>query len=118
MTFGEPFGCLADGGYHPWVAAIFKNVKAGSFFRSVGYYPLLSKFLQYFIPSGLKQRRKQHHAMTVAKVRARQEYKTDRADFMSGFLEPNADVSDAEMIATAKTLIVAGSETTATLLSG
>jgi cytochrome P450 len=79
---------------------------------------MLSTILQYFIPSVLKQRRKQHHAMTVAKVRARQEYKTERADFMSGFLEPNADVSDAEMIATAKTLIVAGSETTATLLSG
>lgn len=37
---------------------------------------------------------------------------------MTGFLQPNADVADAEMIATAKTLIVAGSETTATLLSG
>lgn len=56
--------------------------------------------------------------MTVAKVRARQAYKSDRADFMSGFLEPNADIADAEMIATAKTLVVAGSETTATLLSG
>ena len=118
LTFGEPFGCLADGGYHPWVAAIFKNAKAGSFFRSAGYYPLLSKHLQYFIPSTLKERRKQHHAMTVAKVRARQSYKSERVDFMSGFLEPNADVADAETIATAKTLIVAGSETTATLLSG
>ena len=84
LTFGEPFGCLADGGYHPWVAAIFKNVKAGSFFRSVGYYPPLAKGLQYFIPSAIKKGRKQHHAMTVAKVRARQEYKSERVDFMSG----------------------------------
>lgn len=118
LTFGEPFGCLADGGYHPWVAAIVESVKLGSFLRSVAYYPLLSKFSRHLVPPTLKQRRKDHHAMTKAKVRARQEYKTERADFMSGFMEPNADVSDAEILATAQTVIVAGSETTATLLSG
>lgn len=56
--------------------------------------------------------------MTVAKVRARQERKTERADFLAGFLGPNADASDEELIATARLLIIAGSETTATLLSG
>ena len=56
--------------------------------------------------------------MTVAKVRARQARKSERADFLGGFLEPGADASDEEMIATARLLIIAGSETTATLLSG
>ena len=118
LTFGEPFGCLADGGYHEWVAAIFKNVKASSFFRAAGYYSPLSKVLQYFIPSGLRVRRKRHHALTIAKVRGRQERKVEHADFLTGFLQPGADASDDEMIATARLLIIAGSETTATLLSG
>ena len=55
--------------------------------------------------------------MTVTKVRARQERKSERADFLAGFLQPDADASDEEMIATARLLIIAGSETTATLLS-
>jgi cytochrome P450 len=118
LTFGEPFGCLADGGYHEWVAAIFKNVKASSFYRAAGYYPLLSKALKRFIPSGLRIRRQRHHALTVAKVRRRQERKVEHADFLTGFLQPGADASDDEMIATARLLIIAGSETTATLLSG
>lgn len=118
LTFGEPFGCLADGGYHPWVAAIFQNVKASSFFRAVGYYPFLSKILQYFVPSGLKERRQRHHALTIAKVNGRKERKGERFDFLSGFLQPGADASDEEMVATARLLIIAGSETTATLLSG
>lgn len=56
--------------------------------------------------------------MTVEKVRKRQSQDTDRNDFLSGFLADDADATDAEMISTARTLIIAGSETTATLLSG
>ena len=100
------------------MAAIFDNVKASSWFRAIGYYPILSKLLQPLIPKTLKERRAKHHEMTTAKVRSRQERKTERADFLAGFLVEGADVSEAEMIATARTLIIAGSETTATLLSG
>lgn len=51
-------------------------------------------------------------------MRKRQAQKTDRTDFLSGFLVEGADASDEEMIATSRTLIIAGSETTATLLCG
>ena len=70
------------------------------------------------MPRELKEKRAKHREMTEAKVRARQNQKTDRADFLSGFLKEESDASEAEMIATARTLIIAGSETTATLLSG
>ena len=100
------------------MAAIFENVKASSWFRAIGYYPVLGTLLKPLIPRSLKERRARHHAMTTAKVRARQERKTERADFLAGFVEEGADASDAEMIATSRTLIIAGSETTATLLSG
>lgn len=118
LAFGESFGCLKGGVYHPWVAAIFENVKVSSYMRAIGYYPTLRKSLQPLIPKSLAEKRKTHHDMTLAKVRIRQEQKTDRTDFLSGFLVEGADASEAEMIATARTLIIAGSETTATLLSG
>ena len=70
------------------------------------------------MPKSLKERRAQHHRMTLAKVHARQQRKTERADFLARFVEKDADASEAETVATARTLIIAGSETTATLLSG
>ena len=30
LAFGEPFGCLQQGDYHPWVALIFNSIKAVS----------------------------------------------------------------------------------------
>ena len=54
--------------------------------------------------------------LTTNSVRRSQ--KTGRADFLSGFLSDHADATETEMIATSRTLIIAGSETTATLLSG
>lgn len=118
LAFGEAFGCLESGTYHPWVAAIFDNVKASAWFRAVGYYPIVGRMLKPLIPKALVEKRKTHHQMTLEKVRRRQEQKTDRSDFLSGFLVDGADASDDEMINTARTLIIAGSETTATLLSG
>lgn len=100
------------------MAAIFDNVKYNSFLRAVGYYPLLQGLLTRLLPSSLKERRQEHHRMTLAKVQTRKELKTNRADFLARFLEEGADVSAEELVATSRTLIIAGSETTATLLSG
>jgi hypothetical protein len=72
LTFGESFGCLEGGSYHPWVAAIFDSVKSASWLRAVGYYPALESVTRLFIPKALKEMRAKHGAMTVDKVRSRQ----------------------------------------------
>lgn len=39
LAFGESFGCLQAGEYHPWVALVFDNVKAVSFMTSIRQFP-------------------------------------------------------------------------------
>lgn len=56
--------------------------------------------------------------MSFAKVQARRDLKIDRADFLARFLKEGADVSAKELVATSRTLISAGIETTAMLMSG
>lgn len=60
--------------------------------------------------------------MTISKVQQRLAQNTDRADFLSYILRHNASdpkgLSEGELIANSNLLILAGSETTATALSG
>lgn len=56
--------------------------------------------------------------MTREKALRRKESKVDRADFVSNLVKPESGVTDEELFGNSSLLIVAGSETTATLLSG
>lgn len=56
--------------------------------------------------------------MTNELFRRRTERSTDHIDFMVKMLESDSGVTEAEQLANAEILIGAGSETTATLLSG
>lgn len=96
---------------------MFSNVKASAFMRSVDYYGVLKKFKKFFIPKELAKNRQRHAAMTREMGLKRRETPTDRIDFMSRMTEENG-ISEAEFIASTGTLVLAGSETTATLLSG
>jgi cytochrome P450 len=117
LAFGEPFGCLESSSYHPWISMIFDNVKSGVLLGSAKQYPLLEWLIQRLIPKHLIARRKAHRQHTEIKARRRMETKTDRIDFLARMAEPDSGVTEREFIATSSTLIVAGSETTATLLS-
>jgi cytochrome P450 len=56
--------------------------------------------------------------MTVEKSRRRLQLETDRIDFLGPLTKPSSGVSEEEFTSNASSLILAGSETTATLLSG
>lgn len=76
--------------------------------------------MKRWLPAKLMKIRQEHIAMTVEKVRRRLQLGTSRPDFMSHILRYNDEkgMSEPELISNASLLIVAGSETTATLLSG
>jgi len=67
LTFWEPFGCLENGVYHPWVAMIFDNIKSGSFLQAVKFYPLLARLLMLFVPKSLLKKRQDHEDFTHEK---------------------------------------------------
>ncbi|APA13827.1 hypothetical protein SS1G_13923 [Sclerotinia sclerotiorum 1980 UF-70] len=121
LTFGDSFGCLDKSDYHPWVSFIFTSFKAAAFMSAAKRFgPLVKKVLDKLIPKNLIQQRRNHQELTHSKVAERLEQKTERKDFMTYILRNNDTengMSVPEIKATAGVLLLAGSETTATLLS-
>ncbi|MCJ1300724.1 hypothetical protein MMC08_003521 [Hypocenomyce scalaris] len=70
------------------------------------------------MPKSLLARRDAHRQMTLEKSRRRLQLETDRIDFLGPLTKPSSGVSEEEFTSNASGLILAGSETTATLLSG
>lgn len=124
LAFGEPFGGLDNSEYHYWVATVFQWVKAIPFKKLGDAYPLLAKAILLAVaPKGLMeahQRQIEHSKVTVQK-RLRNPAAYDRRDFMDSMLrdrEGKNRLSEPELEANSNILIIAGSETTATVLSG
>lgn len=120
LMFGEPFDCLEDLGYHPWVRILFEAMKARTIFYAASLFPGAQTVLLALTPKKLLEARDYHRDLTVKKVKTRLDRVTDRADFMTYILRHNDErgMSVPEIEATANSVIVAGSETTGTLLSG
>ncbi|ENH66031.1 Isotrichodermin C-15 hydroxylase [Fusarium oxysporum f. sp. cubense race 1] len=121
LAFGEPFGCLQMGSYHPWVKMIFESVKVSAF-RQIIRRLNLDTLIPLLSPPSLKRSAKQHRQLSQNTALKRLDSKdTEREDFMSYILRHNDNekgMTTGEIVENSAILIVAGSETTATLLSG
>lgn len=121
LAFGEPFGCLSDNKYHWWVLNILDAVKASAYLKIFWFYPVLLPLVSLLIPKHLLQKRADTFNLSVDKVRRRLERQITRPDFTSYILKHGADgrgLSLSEIDANAGVFVLAGSETTAALLSG
>jgi len=120
LTFGEPFHCLQDQGWHPWVLTITEGLQAGGFIAALSRYGL-EFAMQFLVP---KAKLDKFHRMWVyvkEKVGARLARSTERPDFTTYIMRNDKEgrqMSKAEIEANAELLIVAGSETTASLIAG
>lgn len=122
LSFGEPFNCLDNDHYHSWLSMVFQGVKAGTFLVATNYYPWISYLITNFlIPKHLIKMREDNFTQSAAKVNRRIAQETNRPDFTSYILKHNETekgMAKAEIENNANILIVAGSETIATFLSG
>lgn len=121
LAFGAPFNCLQDESYHYWVSNVFYNVKANTLFNIAKNYPGIMLLAQLMMPRRLREARDNHVKLTIERVEARMELKTDRPDFLSPILnnqDEKMGMTKQELMGIANLLMIAGSETTATLLSG
>lgn len=128
LAFGEPFGCLDKGQFHSWVALIYQTVKVGALeqatrrFANVGTWT--QRMLLNLIPNHVRQRRRNHLAFSKEKVlrRLREKKEIEHRDFMYYILQQKEkkgyDLHENEIILNGALFVVAGSETTANLLSG
>ncbi|KAH2272658.1 hypothetical protein KXW63_008868 [Aspergillus fumigatus] len=100
LAFGEPF--------HVYLKVLW-------------FFPILSPLTKLLVPRYLHQRREASFQLTVEKVSRRLHRQTNRPDFISYILRHKDDenrMSRQEIDANAATFVLAGSETTAALLSG
>lgn len=121
LGFGEPFGCLGESQYHPWITMVFDYIKAFAFTAMIRHYPTLETIFVRLLPQSLLERQKEHFQLAKDKVHRRMNLETQRADFMTPLLAHNKDMqvmSVMEIETTLNMVIIAGSETTATSLSG
>jgi averantin hydroxylase len=122
LAFGEPFNCLRDVATHPWIESLFGNLKAIPVVNAFHRYGL-SSLIGLLAPKKLLQQRKESHEYAVAKIDQRLVNESERPDFWDRVLIHNKEgkgtgMTRDEMVSNASLLVIAGSETTATLLSG
>lgn len=121
LGFGESFDCLQSSKYHPWIALLFNSVKAATCVAAVRYYPMLQWLLFKCIPPSLRKMQMRHYYQIVEKVDRRLNWELERPDIMSHVIEERkgtTGLSIGVIYANFMFLTTAGSETTATVLSG
>ncbi|KAJ5201013.1 Cytochrome P450 [Penicillium cf. viridicatum] len=121
LAFGEPFDCLKNSDYHQWVSIIFSTAKYTAYTNVAQRVPGWRYILPFITPKNIVSQRSIHQALTTERVRSRMTKSNERPDFFGNILKhqnTEKGFSFLEMISNASTLIIAGSETTATLLCG
>jgi cytochrome P450 len=121
LGFGEPFGCLESSEHHPWCSMIFTSLRAATYRVTLRYYPALNWIMSFAIPQSVVKKGMEHYKMSVDKINRRLSLEKDRPDLVSMIKmddEGTNGLTHPEMMATSSVLIVAGSETSITVLSG
>ena len=120
LAFGESFHCLETTSTHPWIGFIFGSVKAIPYITLLCRYGLFSLLLP-LLPKKLLDARREHYEFGKEKVMGRVGLGKERGDFMDHVLKHDDDgngMTLEELVSNAQLLVLAGSETTSTLLAG
>ncbi|KAJ9194590.1 hypothetical protein DTO164E3_7257 [Paecilomyces variotii] len=120
LAFGEPFGCLKSSDYDGWIKGIFQSGRLGTILQALSFYPWLKRALLSLVPKSMQEEHQKHKEFSKAKILRRISNSEGRADLIEGLIrrKDELNLSVGKLIANAEILIIGGSETTATLLSG
>ncbi|VZI06880.1 unnamed protein product [Fusarium fujikuroi] len=120
LTFGEPLGLLKNSSYTEWVQNLFHDIKTVGIFLFIFDFPPLPWLVRKFSPPSIQRAHEIHKRHTVERVNRRLERGLDRPDIWNLVLsQPEGrGLTRAQMHANADIFMIAGTETTATLLSG
>ena len=122
LGFGETFHCLDNKTLHPWVSELFSYSKIGALVAALRHYTVLFKIFMYCLPSKTLEASRKNFLWGVEKVHRRLNLDFQREDFVYRILQQGGvsehGMSIAELENNMNLLIVAGSDTCATVLSG
>lgn len=121
--FGEPLGCVETGTTHPWIEMLFASIKVWAFLSIPKYFPFAAGILKPLVlvwcRDLLRHRDEKFHS--VASKTAHRSQQSDIPTFntyITSSKDPKVYLTPEETLANNSFLMMAGSETTATLLSG
>ncbi|KAF3031157.1 hypothetical protein E8E12_000776 [Didymella heteroderae] len=121
LTFGESLHQLTDSAYHPWVWAIFSHMKMIALYRVCREWPGITQLLRTMLPKDAKEKQRQHLNFSVSLLDKRMACKPERPDIWS-FVTRDTGQEGAllptELHSNGALFMLAGTETTATELSG
>jgi cytochrome P450 len=124
LAYGEDFRCLETGEYHPYAAFVLEAFEGGLFASALNRYGLLP-FAMLLMPAEMARKRNEFIAMGVELTRERiaiekpsEHQKHDFFSYMLSTENPEKSMNFGEMATNAAVFMIAGSESTATLLSG
>ncbi|KAI8627898.1 cytochrome P450 [Xylariaceae sp. FL1651] len=117
LCFGHELQQLRANHYDPWVRSIFEQLRALPFMSAIMYYPILNYMFSRFAPGWIQEHRNAHcqFAADLVDTRIREGPSTYDADLWRLAID---GLSIEEMHSNAEFFMIAGSETSATLLSG
>ncbi|OHW93725.1 cytochrome p450 monooxygenase [Colletotrichum incanum] len=120
LCFGHPLGLLAKNEYSPWVRSIFESLKMLPIASMINYYPILNAVFTRFEPKAVTEQRVTHCKHSEERVNQRLQDGSDQPDVWNLVLaaKEGKGLTLKEMHSNAELFMLAGSETTATLLSG
>lgn len=120
LSFDESFDCLSNSNLHPWIKLIFSSNKYFCWVRGIQRIPGSKSLLRKLIPKSLVEKKKQNMQIIAEKVARRRERTPSYTDFMTHLIqaEQKGQLEIQDLNVNAMIIIAAGSETTATLLSG
>lgn len=122
LMFGEPFGCLQNRETHKYITLIFLSIRALRMGYIMSYYPWVKWFGNWIVDKKSLAGRKEYYNWVVSRTQTRMDRETQRPDFMTEVLKNNgkkdAELTTTEIYSNFGVLLTAGSETSATLLSG
>ncbi|KAF2096875.1 cytochrome P450 [Rhizodiscina lignyota] len=122
LTFGESFGSLDSGGHSSWASLLFetsRTVVLGNSLKRIS--KALLPALLLITPKNTSRRMQENRELTDAKIAKRRALGTSRPDFMSGMLGDDGKgglLSEDELKSNCDALMIAGAETTSTVLGG
>lgn len=119
LCFGESFHCLETAENHPWVASVFKGVKAAQLLTVFHHFPPMSTIVRLCLPQFVHDEAQKSFTFTRERVDKRIASKSDRPDFLKHILQNNypGGLSREEIDSTTTLFVLAGSETSAKTLT-
>ncbi|POS83321.1 hypothetical protein EPUL_005437 [Erysiphe pulchra] len=123
MAFGKPFNCLKSGSSDIWIDNTYRMMRNVTHWHALQKFPWpLNKILYSITPKNERIAMKERTIISdhIVHQRIEQESSQEKQDFMSQMLKYKDEngMTIPEIETNSRILIIAGSETTATLLSG